>query len=74
MTRIKHLFQSTFIVITLFALGKVTGLVRLRAISRAFGTSPDYDAFTAANQLPELFVTLIAGGALAAARGQHLYI
>ncbi|HSH04995.1 MAG TPA: murein biosynthesis integral membrane protein MurJ [Anaerolineae bacterium] len=67
MKRIRHLFQSTFIVIFLFALGKVVGLVRLRAISRVFGTSPDYDAFTAANQLPELFVTLIAGGALAAA-------
>ena len=48
-------------------LGKVTGLIRLQLVAGAFGTSPDYDAFTAANQLPELFFVLIAGGSLAAA-------
>lgn len=51
----------------LFALGKVTGLVRTRIVATTFGTSPAYDAFTAANQLPEVFFTVIAGGSLAAA-------
>lgn len=65
--RAQHLLRSSLIVIFFFGLGKLTGLVRLQLIARQFGTSPQYDAFTAANQLPEVFFTLIAGGALAAA-------
>lgn len=45
----------------------MTGLIRLQLIARRFGTSAAYDAFTAANQLPEVFFVLIAGGSLAAA-------
>jgi putative peptidoglycan lipid II flippase len=67
MNRARHLLQSTAIVILFFGLDKVIGLVRTLLVGRAFGTSPAYDAFTAANQLPEVFVTLISGGALAAA-------
>lgn len=67
MDRARHLFRSSLIVIVLFALGKVTGLIRARLVSTAFGTSPAFDAFTAANQLPEVFFVLIAGGSLAAA-------
>lgn len=67
MNRARHLLQSTLIVIFLFGLDKAIGFVRTIAVSAAFGTTPVYDAFTAANQLPELFVTLISGGALAAA-------
>ena len=67
MRRAQHLLRSSIIVIFFFGLGKLTGLVRLQLIAREFGTSPEYDAFTAANQLPEVFFTLIAGGALAAA-------
>jgi putative peptidoglycan lipid II flippase len=67
MNRARHLFQSTVLVILFFGLSKVTGLIRTRIVSTAFGTGFEYDAFTAANQLPELFFTLIAGGALAAA-------
>ncbi len=66
-SRAQHLLRSSILVIFLFGLGKITGLVRLQLIARQFGTSPQYDAFTAANQLPEVFFTLIAGGALAAA-------
>ncbi len=51
----------------LFALGKLTGLIRQQMVSAAFGTGSDMDAFTSANQLPELFITLVAGGALSAA-------
>jgi putative peptidoglycan lipid II flippase len=67
MNRARHLLRSSVLVILFFGLGKVTGLVRLQLVARAFGTSTDYDAFTAANQLPELFFVLIAGGSLAAA-------
>lgn len=67
MKQTRHLLQSSLIVIFLFALDKLVGLLRARLVSVTFGTGPAYDAFTAANQLPELFVTLIAGGALAAA-------
>lgn len=67
MTRARHLLKSSVIVILLFALGKVTGLIRIRLVSTSFGTGAAYDAFTAANQLPEVFFTIIAGGSLAAA-------
>ena len=67
MSRARHLLQSSLIVIVFFALDKVGGLARILLISRAFGTGREYDAFTAANQLPEVFVTLVSGGALAAA-------
>lgn len=67
MNRTRHLFRSSLIVIVFFALGKLSGLIRTQFVGRAFGTGPAFDAFTAANQLPEVFVTLIAGGALAAA-------
>lgn len=67
MVRARHILRSSVIVIALLGLGKITGLVRLRLISNTFGTTPAYDAFTSANQLPEVFVTLISGGALAVA-------
>ena len=67
MNRARHLFRSSLIVIALLGVDKVVGLLRTQLISAAFGTGGDYDAFTAANQLPEVFVTLISGGALAAA-------
>ncbi len=65
--RTRQLLQSSVIVMFLYALNKVTGLYRFRLFGRAFGTTGEADAFTAANQLPELFYVLIAGGALAAA-------
>ncbi len=67
MNRARHLFRSSVLVILFLGLGKLTGLIRLQLVGRAFGTSASYDAFTAANQLPEVFFVLIAGGSLAAA-------
>lgn len=67
MRRTKHLLQSSFLVILFFALGKLTGLVRTRLVGITFGTGTEFDAFTAANQLPEVFFIVIAGGSLAAA-------
>ena len=67
MKRARHLLQSSILVILFFGIGKVTGLIRIRLVAGVFGTSPEFDAFTAANQLPEVFFVLIAGGSLAAA-------
>ena len=67
MSRAKHLLTSSLIVIVLFGINKVTGFARILLVGNAFGTGAEADAFTAANQLPELFYVLIAGGALAAA-------
>lgn len=67
MTRTRHLLRSSVLVILFFGIGKLAGLVRLRLIGTTFGTGAEYDAFTAANQLPEVFYVLIAGGSLAAA-------
>ncbi len=67
MNRTRQLLQSTILVILFFGLSKVTGLVRGQLVANRFGTGGEFDAFTAANQLPELFYVLIAGGALAAA-------
>ena len=67
MNRSKKLFQATILVMMLYAFNKVLGVARVLLVGRAFGTGKEMDAFTAANQLPELFYVLIAGGALAAA-------
>lgn len=67
MKRARHLLQSSVLVILFFGGGKLTGLLRARLVSNAFGLKPEFDAFTAANQLPEVFFAVIAGGSLAAA-------
>jgi len=67
MQRARHLLRSSVVVIAFFALGKIVGLFRARFVAQAFGAGAAYDAFTAANQLPELFFAVIAGGSLAAA-------
>lgn len=67
MNRAQKLFRSSILVILFLGFGKVLGLWRLQLISNVFGTSPQFDAFTAANQLPEVFSTILASNALAAA-------
>lgn len=67
MSRVRQLLQSAVLVVIFSAINKVTGLYRVNQVGAAFGTTPEFDAFTSANQLPEVFFTLIAGGALAAA-------
>ncbi len=67
MQRARHLLRSSIIVIAIFALGKVAGLLRARFVAQAFGATSQFDAYTAANQLPEVFFAVIAGGSLAAA-------
>lgn len=67
MVKVDKLFRSTIWVMLFFGLSKITGLARGILVGRRFGAGDEFDAFTAANQLPELFFVLIAGGALAAA-------
>ncbi|MBL8147947.1 MAG: murein biosynthesis integral membrane protein MurJ [Anaerolineae bacterium] len=60
-----HVARSTFIVMTAFAAAKGISLIQTWIIARTFGISPEYDAFVAANRLPEIIFNLIAGGAIA---------
>ena len=48
-------------------LGQVFSLVSSMLITRAFGTSAQNEAFYAANRLPDILYSLVAGGALASA-------
>lgn len=63
----RFLFRSSILVITLYGLSRLTGFVKLLLMTRLFGVSAEADAFAAAYQLPELLVTMLAGGAVAAA-------
>jgi len=47
--------------------GQVAGLARGMLVARAFGASPQLDAFFAANRVSETLFLLIAGGALGSA-------
>jgi putative peptidoglycan lipid II flippase len=60
-----HLARSTLIVMTAFGVAKAISLVQTVVIARSFGISAEYDAFVAANRLPEIIFNLIAGGAIA---------
>ncbi|MBL8079651.1 MAG: murein biosynthesis integral membrane protein MurJ [Anaerolineales bacterium] len=48
-------------------LGQIAGLVRGIIVARAFGASPELDAFFAANRVSETLFLLVAGGALGSA-------
>lgn len=67
MNRAQHLVRSSLYVIVIFALNKISGFGKLILMTSIFGTGSDADAFAAANQLPELFLSMLTGGALAAA-------
>lgn len=57
--------RSSLVVMTGLGASIVVGLIRQRVIALKFGTGADLDAFTAANGIPELLFTMLAGGALA---------
>jgi putative peptidoglycan lipid II flippase len=59
--------KSTLIVAVFFGLEKLLGFARYILAARQFGLSLEYDAFNAANNLPDLLFALISGGALAIA-------
>lgn len=57
--------SSTLIVMGGMLASLAIGIVRQRVVAVRFGTSGELDAFTAANGIPELLFTMLAGGALA---------
>ena len=59
------LARSTLIVMVSFGLAKVISLAQTFIIAQTFGLSSEYDAYVAANRLPEVIFNLIAGGAIA---------
>lgn len=65
--RSRQLVRATTVVMGLYVLSRVAGLARDIVISRAFGTSPQLDAYLAAFRIPDLIFNVIAGGALTSA-------
>ena len=61
----RRIAASTLLVMTAYGAAKLLSLVQTIVIARNFGLSDEWDAFIAANRIPELIFTLIAGGALA---------
>ena len=62
-----QLFKASLLLTVFFGLNKIVALVRQVIIGRQFGLSAEIDAFNVANNLPDLLVSLISGGALALA-------
>jgi len=57
--------RSTLIVMGGLLLSMIVGLIRQRAVATTFGTGAAFDAYSAANGIPELLFTMLSGGALA---------
>lgn len=60
-----NLARSTLLVMVSFGLAKFISLAQTVIIAQTFGIGSEYDAFVAANRLPEVIFNLIAGGAIA---------
>lgn len=54
----------TLVVAALFGIDKLLGVVREMVVSRAFGLSPDLDAYFAAFEVPEGLNVIVTGAAL----------
>jgi putative peptidoglycan lipid II flippase len=59
-----QIVRAAFVVLLGFMASGVLGLVRTAAFSATFGASAELDAFYAAQRIPEMLFTLVAGGAL----------
>lgn len=62
--RTRRLARSTFIVMMAFGLAKVISLGQTVLIAGRFGIGAEWDAYVAANKIPDLLFILISGGAL----------
>ena len=60
----REIIEKALIVLVGFLASGLLGLVRLAVVGAQFGTGAAYDAFAAAQQLPETVFVLVAGGAL----------
>jgi putative peptidoglycan lipid II flippase len=56
--------RAALVVVLGFLASGVLGLVRTAAFTATFGAGADMDAFYAAQRIPEMLFTLVAGGAL----------
>jgi putative peptidoglycan lipid II flippase len=63
----KQISRAAGTVMAAIIVSNLTGLVRSMIIANAYGTSPELEAFNAANRVGELLFNLMAGGALASA-------
>ena len=63
----RQIARGAATVMAAFVLSNLVGLLRQVLISQTFGTSAQIDAFYAAEKLPNILFTLVAGGALASA-------
>ncbi len=59
-----QIIKAAAVVLLGFVASGVLGVVRTAAFSGVFGTSAELDAFYAAQRIPEMLFTLVAGGAL----------
>ncbi|MFW5708644.1 MAG: murein biosynthesis integral membrane protein MurJ [Chloroflexota bacterium] len=60
----RQILKAAFVVLLGFVASGVLGFVRTGAFSATFGASTALDAFYAAQRIPELLFTVVAGGAL----------
>ena len=65
MTASRRIARAASTVMVAFVFSNLVGLLRQILVARAFGTSPEMEAFTAANRVSETIFALVAGGALA---------
>lgn len=63
----RQIARAAGVVMLGFVFSNLVGLVRRALEARVFGTSAAYDAFNAADRLPDILFVLVAGGALASA-------
>lgn len=62
--RNQNLVRSTFMLMVLFGIAKAISLGQTVIIADFIGLGSEWDAYVAANRIPELIVILISGGAL----------
>lgn len=67
MNKLSFLARTSILIAFLFFLDKILALVRAKLSLDIFGLTSQFDAFNAANNLPDLLFALISGGALAMA-------
>ncbi|NWF62968.1 MAG: murein biosynthesis integral membrane protein MurJ [Chloroflexi bacterium] len=63
----KQIARAAGTVMLAILFGQIAGLARGVLVARAFGASPELDAFFAANRVSETLFLLVAGGALGSA-------
>jgi putative peptidoglycan lipid II flippase len=63
----RQIARAAGLVMVALVFSQLTGLVRQILVANAFGTSPEMDAFNAANRVAETLFNLVAGGALGSA-------